>query len=305
MKRNLLRPSLMCLFLCLGLLMLTPALAWAHGDHGHAAKPAKKAILLVTFGTSLPEAQKSFDLMDAAYRKAFPGYEIRWAYTAKFIRDKLAKQGKSLQSPEEALAGLMAQGYGRVAVQSLHVIPGSEWQGLVKVAEGFAGMGGCLRPVLGPPLMASAHDVAATAEALLGRLPAGRKAGQAVVFMGHGSEHAGGMAYQALAYELSRRDPLVFLGTVEGLPSLEEVMAGLKARKVKKVFLAPFMTVVGDHVVNDMVGPEPDSWLSQLKKAGYECEPVLEPITQNPGVSRLWLEHTKNAMQPPQDPHHK
>ena len=51
--------------------------------------------------------------MDAAYKKAFPGVELRWAYTAKFIRDKLAKKGQILDSPEQALARLMSENYNR------------------------------------------------------------------------------------------------------------------------------------------------------------------------------------------------
>lgn len=299
-KRNLISLARFSLLVCLGLFLTAPGLAWAHGDHGddghHKAKSVKKAILLVTFGTSHPEGQKSFDLVDAAYRKAFPDYQISWAYTAKFIRDKLAKKGKSLPSPEEAMARLMAQGHAHVLVQSLHVIPGAEWHDLVKVAGGFRAMSAGFYPLLGTPLLATGQDVATVARALLARLPASRTKGEAVVYMGHGSHHGGGMAYQALTYELGRRDPLAFMGTVEGQPSLEDVMAQLKARKVKKVYLVPFMTVVGDHVKNDMVGPEADSWLSILKKAGFMCEPVMEAITQNPAVLKLWLDHTKQLL---------
>ena len=285
------------MLISLSLLLTAPGLALAHGGHAHhKAGPAKKAILLVTFGTSLPEGRKSFDLVEAAYRKAFPDYQISWAYTAKFIRDKLAKKGESLPSPEEALARLMAQGQVHVLAQSLHVIPGSEWHDLVKVVTGFKAMGAGFYPLLGTPLLTTGGDVATVAQALLARLPAKRKKNEAVVYMGHGSHHGGGMAYQALAYELGRRDPLAFMGTVEGMPSLEDVISRLKARKVSKVYLVPFMTVVGDHVKNDMVGPEPDSWLSRLKKEGFKCQPVLEAVTQNPQILKVWLDHTRQLL---------
>ena len=72
---------------------------------GHKHKrPVKKGILLVAFGSSIPEAQVSFDNIDKKVKAAFPGIPIRWAYTSSIIRHKLAKQGKHLDSPEVALA---------------------------------------------------------------------------------------------------------------------------------------------------------------------------------------------------------
>lgn len=291
LKQNLMAIGRVVLFMFLALMLALPGWALAAG---HQAKPAKKALLLVTFGTSVPTGQKSFELIEAAYRQAFPEYEISWAYTAKFIRDKLAKKGKVLPSPEEALARLMAQGHERVLVQSLHVIPGSEWHDLARVVEGFKAMSTGFDPVLGASLLATGEDIAVVAQALLKRAPSQRKKGEAIIYMGHGSEHSGGMAYQAMAYELGRRDPLALLATVEGLPRLESAMAQLKERQVKKVYLVPLMTVVGDHVKNDMAGAEPDSWLSRLTKAGFKCEPVMEAITQNPEVLKIWLEHTRH-----------
>ena len=41
------------------------------------AKSPKKAILLVAFGTTVPEAQKSFALIEAEVKKSFPGVETR------------------------------------------------------------------------------------------------------------------------------------------------------------------------------------------------------------------------------------
>ena len=62
--------------LCLALLLAwaCPALA--------AQKEAKEAIVLVAFGTSVQQAQASYDTVEKQVRAAFPGKEIRWAWTA-------------------------------------------------------------------------------------------------------------------------------------------------------------------------------------------------------------------------------
>ncbi len=286
--------SWMVLLVALGLVLTLPLMGLA-GGHGHR-KPAKKAILLVTFGTSVPSAQKVFKTVEAAYRKAFPGVEIRWAYTAKFIRDKLAKQGQVLLSPQAALARLMDQNYTQVAVQSLHVIPGAEFHDLVAVVRGFKGMDPNFRPLVGYPLCSTTDDLQAVARALLADLPKGRTSKQAIVYMGHGTPHPAGVVYPAMAYILKKSNPMVFLGTVEGYPTLEDVKAGLLAAQVKQAYLLPFMTVAGDHAHNDMAGPEPDSWKSVLEKAGIRCIPVMKSITQNPAIVKIFIAHTKKVM---------
>jgi len=284
----------MVLLVALGIVLTMPLLGLA-GGHGHK-KPAKKAILLVTFGTSVPSAQKVFKTVEAAYRKAFPGVEIRWAYTAKFIRDKLAKKGQVLLSPEVALAKLLDENYTQVAVQSLHVIPGAEFHDLLAVVHGFKDMDPNFRPLIGYPLCATTDDLQAVAAALVADLPKGRSPKQAVVFMGHGTPHPAGVVYPAMAYILKKKDPHIFLGTVEGYPTLEDVKEGLKAAKIKEAYLLPFMTVAGDHAHNDMAGPEPDSWKSVLEKAGIRCKPVLKSITENPNIVKIFIAHTKNVM---------
>ena len=84
------------------------SLASGAGEAKHGAKDGKKpAILLVTFGTSVASAPVAFTNIEQQVRQAYPDTEIRWAYTSKMIRKKLAKEGKILDSPEIALARLM------------------------------------------------------------------------------------------------------------------------------------------------------------------------------------------------------
>ncbi len=288
---------LFCLLLVLcGLMVISPLAAMASGDHGHK-RPAKTALLLVTFGTSIPQAQGVFKSVDAAFKKAFPGLEIRWAYTSKIIRNKVAKeQGLTWLSPEQALAKLMSEDYTQVGVQSLHVIPGAEYHNLVSKVHGFKAMTADFRVLLGYPLCATTDDLNNAGKILLANLPKERKAGEAVVFMGHGTHHPAGVVYPAMAYILEHADPLVLMGTVEGFPTLDDVKNSLTAAKVKKVHLLPFMTVAGDHAMNDMAGDEDDSWKSVLKAAGIESDAHLVSILQYPAIVDIYIAKAKKVM---------
>ena len=265
--------------------------------HGTSKTP-KDAILLVAFGTSVPEAQKALDQIDEQVKKAFPNVKVTWAYTSKIIRKKLAKQGKNLDPPTVALAKLMEDGYTRILVASLHSLPGVEFHDLGRDVEAFRTL---LEPSGGKvslswPLFSSRDNMEAVAKAVIKEVPKSRKPEDAVLLMGHGSEHHFGDAvYAALNYWMEGIDPKVFVGTVEGQPRIDYIIPKLKKIGAKKVFLIPLMAVAGDHARNDLCGDEKDSWKSILEKDGFKVECVLKGTGEMPEVVDVWLANMKRT----------
>lgn len=276
-----------CLLLCLAL--CAPALA------GHEAKKEpKRAIVVAAFGTSVPEAAPAIEKMVARVKAAYPGLPVSLCYTAAMIRHKLAKQGQVVPSPAEALAALPDQGVTDVAILSLQTIPGHEYDDLVTLAKAFSGLPkGLSHVAVSAPLLSSREDFPRVAKALLEAVPRERKPGDAVIFVGHGTDHPADMAYPALQYTLWRMDKNAFVATVEGTPSFADVAAELKARGLKKAFLIPLFAVAGDHARNDMAGKEDDSLASILKKAGVESVPVLTGNGDREAVAAVWMDHLK------------
>ncbi|MFZ2446917.1 MAG: sirohydrochlorin cobaltochelatase [Syntrophobacteraceae bacterium] len=277
-----------------GLVLVTATCFAAHGEK----RTPKKAILLAAFGTTVPEAQKAFNQVEARVRQAFPGIEVRWAYTSSIVRAKLARQGKVLPSPESALAKLMEDGYTQVAVLSLHTIPGEEFHDLNRNAHLFGQMAGGFENILvARPLLSSREDMERVAKAMLKNIPADRKPGDAVVLMGHGTEkHPSDAVYLALYYTLRELDPNVHVATVDGYPALKDILPKLKEKKIGKVYLMPFMAVAGDHARNDMAGDKPDSWKSVLGKEGFTCEAVLKGTAEYPEIVDVWLSHLRAVL---------
>jgi len=270
---------------------------WA-GAGGHGQRRAmKKGILLVAFGSSVPEARVSFENIDKKVKAAFPGIPVRWAYTSSIIRSKMAKERKPLDSVEIALARMMEEGFTHVAVQSLHTIPGEEFHDLRRNARLFGRMaGGFDRILVGYPLLSTDRDMERAVEAVLRNLPKDRKKEDAVVLMGHGSPHPSNAFYAALMFHLQRKDPKVFVGTVEGSPGIGQIKIMLLEQGIRKAYLIPFMSVAGDHVRNDMAGNEEDSWKSILTKAGIKCVPVLKGTAEYDEFVDIWLDHLKGPL---------
>jgi sirohydrochlorin cobaltochelatase len=262
----------------------------AAGGHGHKA-PKKVGILLVAFGSSEDSAQVSFENIDKKVKSAYPGIPVHWAYTSVIIRDKLAKQGKLLDSPEVALAKMMDEKFTHVAVQTLHTIGGSEYHDLRRTVGAYSIMRGFERIILGYPLLATQKDMERTVDAILETIPKERKQDEAVVLMGHGTHHPSNAFYAALMFQLQLKDPNIFVGTVEGYPEVDLVKELLLKNKIKKAYLMPFMSVAGDHAKNDMAGDEDDSWKSILTKAGIECVPILKGTAEFDVFVDIWVDH--------------
>ena len=265
------------------------------GGHGH--KKAKKiGILLVAFGSSIPEAQVSFQNIDKKVKAAYPDIPVRWAYTSHIIRKKLAKQGKHLDSPEVALAKMLDEGFTHVALQSLHTIGGAEYHDLRRTVGAFKVMGGFEKIILGYPLLATQKDMQRAVDAILENVPKERKKNEAVVLMGHGTHHPSNAFYAALMFQVQLKDPNIFIGTVEGYPEVDLIKELMLKKGTKKAYLMPFMSVAGDHARNDMAGDEDDSWKSVFTKAGFECVPVLKGTAEFDNFVQIWVDHLSELL---------
>ena len=290
MKKNTFIPILIFV---LTICFCSLALASGHGEK----RPMKKGILLVAFGSSMPEAQVSFKNIDKKMKSAFPDVPIRWAYTSHIIRHKLAKEGKQLDSVEIALAKMMDEEFTHVAVQSLHTIGGEEYHGLVRNVHAFGQMsGGFDRIIVGYPLLGNEDDLGRVVEAIIRHIPKEREKEDAVVLMGHGTPHPGNAFYAAMMYHFQRNDPNIFVGTVEGAPTIDDIKEILTKKGIKKAYLIPFMSVAGDHARNDMAGDEDDSWKSILTKAEIKCVPVLKGTAEYDDIVAIWVDHLRVVM---------
>jgi sirohydrochlorin cobaltochelatase len=208
---------------------------------------------------------------------------------------KIAREnGKLVDEPAIALAKMAYEGFTDVAVLSTHIIPGEEYDDLKAVVDGFkaissnAPKAGFRFIGLSSPLLSGAEDFERLAGALAGTYSEQVRKG-AFVFVGHGTHHFADAAYGALQFALWGKSPNFFVGTIEGMPSYDDVASRLGAAKVKNVWIAPAMLVAGDHAHNDIAGAEPDSWKSMLEARGYKVTPVLEGLGQNAAVRELIL----------------
>lgn len=268
------------------------------------AEKGKKAILVVSFGTTYPETRKlTIDSVENKIRAAFPDYEVRRAFTSRIIIKRLAERdGIQIDTEKQALERLKAEGYKEVIVQPLHIEAGAEYDKVRSIVSSYAHNNSFDKISLGRPILyymgqeGKPDDYAAAINAIKTQLP---KLGShdGVVFMGHGGVHPSNAAYAALQMKMIDNGlDKVYVYTVEAYPTLEQVMDKLKADKIKKVTLMPFMLVAGDHANNDMAGDESDSAKSQLIKAGFKVDTYVHGLGENAAIQDIYVQHVKDAI---------
>mgnify|MGYP000569686996 CR=1 FL=1 len=228
----------------------------------------KKALLVVSFGTSFEEALPAIVNIEETCKKAFPDYDFYRAFTSGMIIRKWARtKNVIIHNPDEVMKRLVAEGYEEVICQPTHIINGLEYDKMMNMLLAYKDQIPTIK--VGTPLLTEEEDYKEACEIVMQELEKPLAKDEAFVFMGHGTEHFANSAYSQ--FENMLRDlghESTYVGTVEGFPGLDYVIRRLKIRDIKKVYVMPLMIVAGDHARNDLAGAEADSWDSILKADG-------------------------------------
>ncbi len=261
------------------------------------ASAAKKGILLAAFGSASQLGEKALNNFALKVSERFPDARVRFAFTSDRMRNRLAAAGKKTDSVKKALCRMGFERYTHVAVQSLHLIPGLEYEALVEAADAARIQGGPKHITVGMPLLQEPEDVRLAARALLAHLPSERRPDEVVLCMGHGTWHTGAASYEALARAVALADRLIFIGTLEGEHTIENLLPAITATGAKTVWLLPLLSIIGKHAEQDMAGTSPDSWHSRIENAGLTCKPVLKGTVEYADFAEIWLMHLARAME--------
>ena len=253
-----------------------------------------KAVLVVSFGTSYPQTrEKTIDKIEEEIHLAYPEFALYRAWTSKMIIRKLwERDGVHIPTVLEAMEQMKADGIREVVIQPTHVLNGIENEQMIRDAAAFEA--DFDRILLGAPLLTSQEDNERVIRTVLEDAHLNEE--DALVFMGHGTSHFANSIYAALDYQFKDMGyPNVFMGTVEAYPSMESLMKLVCQRAPRRVILAPFMIVAGDHAANDLSGEE-DSWKTMFEDAGFQVECRLKGLGEYPGIRRIFVDHIREAL---------
>ena len=268
----------------------------AQADEAKAPKPV---ILVVSFGTSYNDSRHiTIGAIEDAIREAYPDYDVRRAFTAQIIIDKLAERdGIIIDNFEQAMDKLVEEGVQKVIVQPTHLMAGYEYTDVLNsLQSNYADKFDAI--VLGDPLLTSDEDYSEVVEAICDATAEYDDGQTAICFMGHGTEADSNGDYAHLQQVLTDAGHTsYFVGTVEATPTFDDVVEAAQAAGFTKAVLRPLMVVAGDHANNDMADTEdPDSFASKFIAAGFEVECVVEGLGQLVAIDDIYVRHVADAI---------
>ena len=293
-------------------------------------KKHDKVILLVAFGSTWQQAYDAFDATVAAYKSAFPSYDVYLSFSSAICINRAAA-GENV-APRNFYAPPFAQDgvkYSEIVIQSLQVIPGEEYTRVINYIKDFANNSNGdlddsylsrVKLKLGVPLLQDADsDVNAVAKAL-DDLYKSKAASGVVAFMGHGNPdsydtYKANIRYTQLEEALQTYSPNYFVGTVDMMANFKtNVLARMKAAGITSgtVYCHPLMSIAGDHAHNDMAGDDDEngapneegevedtSWKCYFAANGFTCNndtQILKGLLELPTVRQIWMNHTTAAI---------
>lgn len=257
-----------------------------------------KAILVVSFGTSYNDSRNiTIGGIESAIKENFPEYEVRRAFTSQIIIDKLRQRdGIIVNNVTEALDELLKGGYKTVIVQPTHLMHGFEFDDLVSELEMYRDKFDTI--MVGEPLLTSDDDFSSVIACITMRTAPYLDDNTAVVFMGHGTEHEANTVYATLQEKMAAAGySRYIIGTVEAVPSLDDVIAKVHSGGFTKVVMEPLMVVAGDHANNDMAGDEEDSWKTSFIAEGIEVQCILAGLGQFSEIQDIYVKHVRAVIQ--------
>lgn len=238
-----------------------------------------KGILVTSFGTSHKDTRKkSIEALENMVKEKYGAERVERAFTSNIVRKIIKKnEGIYVYNQEEGIKALKNKGYSEIITMSTHILSGIEYS---KLNDKYG--------KITKPLLFSDEDY--------NKIVNDHKfndleGNDALIFMGHGTESEADKSYEILQekYKEKRREN-IFIATVEGKITLEDIIKKIKNKNYKKVLLKPFMIVAGDHAKNDMASDEKDSWKTILENNNFEVEVKLIGMGEYDFIQNMFMD---------------
>jgi len=254
---------------------------------------SKKALFMVHFGTTHNDTKElTIDKMNKKFADEFKDYDLFTAYTSRIVLKRLKDRGEVFSTPIRVLNSLADQGYEELLVQTSHVIPGIEYENLVREVNSFSNKFKSIK--IGKPLLYYIDDYKKCVEALADEyVPKNKK--EALVLVCHGTDSPLATSYAMIEYVFDEYGyDNVFVVCTKAYPLMDTLLKKLRKNGIEEVRLAPFMFVAGEHAKNDMAV----TYKNELEENGFKVNQViLKGLGEFDAIQNIFLEHLKFAIE--------
>lgn len=254
----------------------------------------RKAILMTYYGTLDDSARAvSSDALTDRVRRAFPGVEVREAFTSRATAAAMRRQtGRMHPLVTTALQQLEADGYNSVIVVSGELLQGKTTRIMEQQIDTMRYRFFEVKTTT--PLLYTPDDCRKVMPLLV--QAAQVDDGEQCVFVTRGKNGADDAVLCLADYVLQHEGYAnCHVGTAEGYPSMQDVRQQLLQSGSKRVVLMPLMMVGGGHAKRT-VGK---AWRETLEAEGYSVRALTSGVLDVPAIQQIIIDKIKEADQQP------
>ena len=256
----------------------------------------KKGIIVTSFGTTHEDTRKlCIEPKEEIIKDRFKDYLVLRAFTSRIVISRLKKNHDyHVITPTQALEEMKSEGIKEIFLQPLLIIEGHEYDKTIKEVDEFLEENKDFTVEIGKPLLSDNKDYEDSIDAL--KIPSFNE-DEGLVLMGHGTYHEADVTYEKMeGFLRSKGYDNVFVGTIEGERTIDDIVGDLKAKEIGKVILKPFMLVAGDHAKNDMASDDEDSWKSILENNNISVDVRIKGLGENNQIRDIFIDHLEEIL---------
>lgn len=243
----------------------------------------KKAVVIAGFCSSEDEArERSEKAFSECLAEKYPDSEILTGYT------KLPKTHKNKEEMllENVLKRAAENSIKEIFIQPSLIIKGHEYERITSLAEKYStefdkiSVGKTLlydEESIEKILVYASKNVAFSDD-------------EAVILVGHGSSHSSGAYYDKINTAAKEKGiNNVCSSVITFKPDVYDAIDHMTKNGYKKAAVLPLMFAAGEHVINDIGGSSPESFVSILKQSGIETRLIAKGAGEIKPLCRIWI----------------
>jgi len=258
----------------------------------------KKAIMSISFGTKLTDVnQRNLHALEADYKSDHPECELYNVITNESLIKIIQKEGDPVYAVRECMARMVLDGVTHLYAQPAYILNGSEFEELQAMI--YSHKADFISVKCGNPLLTNHEDYVRTCRAIMEEDYADLKSNEAVVLVGHGSDHFSNAVYCTLDYVFKDQGfENTHVCTFNAFPQVDAVIRHLKKNPaIDTVHLSPFMFVAGESAMEGVCGDADNSMKSRIEQAGYKVLAHRKCLGEYAGIRKVYRDHLNDCFE--------
>ena len=252
----------------------------------------------VCFGTKLHDvSERNIHALEADYCSDHPECDLYSVITNESLIRIIQKEGDPVYAVRECMARMVLDGVTHLYVQPAYILNGSEYDELLEMI--YSHKADFISVKCGNPLLTGHEDYVRTCRAIMEEDYPDLPENEAVVLVGHGSDHFSNAVYCTLDYVFKDQGfDNTHVCTFNAFPQVDTVIRHLRKNSaIDTVHISPFMFVAGESAMEGVCGDADNSMKTRLEKAGYKMITHRKCLGEYAGIRRIYRDHLNSCFE--------